>query len=96
MMLDPIGETRKQREALTRQALADVVRLSIFRQRMYQTNLARRSGVSCSHLRATLRAEKSISLFMFLELSRGLDADPCKLLREVLDLRDDRRSTEEK
>lgn len=96
MMLDPVGETRKQREALTRQALADVVRLAIFTRRIYQTNVARRCGFSRSFLRSVLGAEKTCSLFLFLELSRGLDADPCKLLREVLDLRDAHRSTIDK
>lgn len=86
-----LGELRKQHERLTKQALADVVRLSIFRQRIYQTNVSRRSGVSRSHLRAILRAEKSCSLFIFLELSRGLSADPFELLREVLNCREELR-----
>lgn len=89
MILHPLGETRKQREALTRRALAEVVRLSIFTLRVYQTDVARRSGFSRSFLRSILRAEKSCSLFLFLELSRALRADPCELLREVLSRRDD-------
>jgi len=84
MMLNPIGETRKQRKVLTRRALADVLRLSIFTKRMYQTNVARWSGLSRSHLRAILRAEKSCSLFLLLELSGGLRTDPYDLLRAVL------------
>lgn len=83
------GETRGQREALTKQALADVVRLHLFLRRQQQKVLAQQSGWSRSHLRAILRAEKSCSLFLFLELSRGLGIDdPCELLREVLDRRD--------
>lgn len=88
MMLNPPVETRKQRETLTKQAMADVVRLSIFTQRVYQTDVSRRSGISCSHLRAILRAEKCCSMFVFLELSRTLGADPCELLREVLSRRE--------
>lgn len=84
MMSGPPGETRKQREMLTRQAVADVVRLRLFLRREQQKALAERSEWSCSHLRAILRAEKSCSLFLFLELSRGFDTDPCVLLREVL------------
>ena len=85
------GETRKQRETLTKQALADVTRFSIFTQRMYQTTVSRRSGISPSHLRAILRAEKCCSFFLFLELSRGLNTDPFKLLSDVLDRRDELR-----
>lgn len=92
-MTHPLGDTRKQREQLTRQALAEVVRLSIFTQRMYQTNVARRSGFSRSYLRSILRAEKSSSLFLFLELACGLGADPCELLRDVLSRRDAIRSS---
>jgi len=88
MMLNPPGETRELRDALTKQAAADVVRLSIFRRRAFQTDVARWSGLSRSFLRSVLRAEKSSSLFLFLELSRGLGADPCELLREVLNRRD--------
>jgi hypothetical protein len=89
MMLHTPYETRKQREALTKQALADMVRLSIFTQRVYQTNVSRRSGIGCSHLRAILRAEKCCSLFLFLELSQGLGIDdPCELLRDILNRRD--------
>jgi hypothetical protein len=88
MMLNPLGETRKQRETLTKQALAEVIRQSIFRRRAYQTDVARWSGLSRSFLRSVLRAEKGISLFLFLELTRGLGADPCELLREVLNRRD--------
>lgn len=87
-MLNPIGETREQRETLTKRALAEVVRERIFARRLRQTNVARWSGLSRSHLRSLLRAEKSPSLFLFLELGRGLAADPCELLREVLNRRD--------
>jgi hypothetical protein len=92
MMNDPPGETRGQRERLTKQALADVTRFSIFTQRMYQTTVSRRSGISRSHLRAILRADKCCSFFLFLELSRGLNVDPFKLLRDVLDRRDELRA----
>ena len=85
------GESRKQREALTKEALAEVVRLSIFRRRMYQTTVARSSGVSRSFIRSILRAEKCCSLALFVELCHGLRADPCELLREVLGRRDELR-----
>jgi hypothetical protein len=85
MMNDPPGETRKQRESLTRQAVADVVRLRLFMRRQQQKSLALQSEFSRSHLRAILRAEKSLSLFLFVEVSRGLGMeDSCELLREVL------------
>lgn len=92
MINHPPGETRKQRETLTKQALADVTRLSLFTQRMYQTNVSRWTGISRSHLRAILRAEKCCSFFLFLELSRGLKTDPFKLLRDVLDRRNELRA----
>ena len=95
-MMNPLGETRKQREALTRQAVADVVRLRLFMRRQQQKNLARQSEFSRSHLRAILRAEKSLSLFLFLEVSRGLGIDdPRELLREVLAQREVLRSQSE-
>lgn len=95
MTNEPSDETRKQRETLTKQALADVTRLSIFTQRMYQTTVSRRSGISRSDLRAILRAEKCCSFFLFLELSRGLNTDPFRLLRDVLDRRDELRAQPE-
>lgn len=88
MMLNPLDETREQREVLTKRALAEVVRERIFADRLRQTDVSRWSGLSPSHLRALLRAEKSPSLFLFLELSRGLATDPCELLHEVLNRRD--------
>lgn len=91
-MLNPPGETRDQREELTRHAVADVVRLRLFLRRQQQTTLARRGGLSRSHLRAILRAEKSLSLFLFLEVGHGLGFDDaCQLLRDVLDRRDELR-----
>jgi hypothetical protein len=94
-MNNPPEETRKQRETLTRQAVADVVRLRLFMRRQQQATLARRSEFSRSHLRAILRAEKSLSLFLFLEVSRGLGVDSCELLREVLARREVLRSHNE-
>lgn len=84
----PADDTRDLREKATKHALADVVRLRLFLQRKQQTQLARGSGISCSHIRAILRAEKCCSLFLFLELSRGLGADPCEFLKDILDERD--------
>lgn len=88
-------ERREQRAELTKQALADVVRVRLFERRLQQTNVARWSGISRSHLRALLRAEKQMSLFIFLELSRALGfEDACQLLRSVLDRRDQRLSND--
>jgi transcriptional regulator with XRE-family HTH domain len=81
-------ETRKVNEELTKRALAEIVRERIFERRLHQSVMASVSRLSRSHLRAILRAEKSVSLFLFLELSRGLRIDdPCELLRRVLDRR---------
>jgi transcriptional regulator with XRE-family HTH domain len=88
MMLNPPGETREQREALTKCSLAEVVRKRMAARRQRQTDLARWSGVSRSFVQSVLRAESDGSLFLFMELSRGLGADPCELLREVLNRRD--------
>jgi hypothetical protein len=89
MMLNPPGETRGQREEMTKRALADAVRVRLLLRRQRQTDLSRWSGLSRSHIRSLLRAEKSISFFLFLELSRGLGVDDaCELLRDVLQRRD--------
>jgi transcriptional regulator with XRE-family HTH domain len=89
MMREPAGETREVREELTQRALADVVRKRMAARRLRQTDLARWSGVSRSFVQSVLRAETGGTLFMFLELSRGLGVDDaCDLLREVLDRRD--------
>lgn len=88
-MLNPPGETRDQREELTRRALADVVQARLVARRQRQTDLARWSGVSRSTVLSLLWAEKSVSLFLFLELTRGLGIDDAsELLREVLNRRD--------
>lgn len=89
MMRDPAGETREIREELTKRALADVVRKRMAARRLRQTDVARWSGVSRSFVQSVLRGERDGSLFMFLELSRGLGIDDaCELLREVLSRRD--------
>lgn len=89
MIREPVGETREVREELTKRALADAVRKRMAARRLRQTDLARWSGVSRSFVQSVLRAERDGSLFMFLELSRGLGVDDaCDLLREVLDRRD--------
>jgi predicted XRE-type DNA-binding protein len=89
MMSNPIDETREQREQLTKRALADIVRKRVAARRLHQTDVARWSGVSRSFVQSVLRAETDGSLFMFLELCRGLRIeDPCELLRDVLRHRD--------
>ncbi len=89
MNIESSKESRAQRAELTKQALADVVRVRLVEYRLYQTTVARRSGISRSHLRSLLRAEKQMSLSIFLELSEALCFDDaCQLLRYVLDCRD--------
>lgn len=83
-MMHPAAETREQREQRVREALAAAVVEQIVRQRLKKTRVARGSGFSSSHLRSIVRAEKSLSLFNFLELSHGLKADPVELLKDVL------------
>lgn len=85
----PLGETRERREELTKQALAGAVRTRMAVRHLRQTDLARWSGVSRSFVQSPLRAERTGSLFTFLELSHGLGLeDACELLRDVLDRRD--------
>ncbi len=86
--MHPLGESRDQRQEITNRALAEAVRRRMAARRLRQTDLARWSGVSRSFVQSLLRAERSGSLFLFLELSNGLQADPCELLREVLSRRD--------
>lgn len=93
MMRNPPGETREVRQELTQRALADIVRTCMAARRVRQTDLARWSGVSRSFVQSVLRGESGGSLFLFLELSRGLGVDnPCELLRDVLNRRDVLRS----
>lgn len=91
-MMHPLGETREQREQLTRQALADAVRRHMAVSRQSQKNVARWSGVSRSFVQSILRADSSNWLFLFLELCHGLKAEPLDLLRDVLNRRDALRS----
>jgi hypothetical protein len=82
-------ETREERETLTKQAMASIIRSRIVERRLRQTTIARNSGISRSHLRSLLRAEKQMSLFIFLELSKALRfEDPCQFLQEALNRRD--------
>lgn len=82
-------ESRKHREELTKQASADIMRTRIVGRRFRQTSVARESSISRTHLRSLLRAEKQMSLFIFLELSEALSFDDsCQLLRDVLNRRD--------
>lgn len=89
MTATPAAQRRKEREVLTKQAMADIVRARITSRRLQQTTISRVSGVSQSHLRALLRAEKQMSLFIFLELSKALGFDnPGQFLRDVLHRRE--------
>lgn len=86
--MHPPGETRKHREEITMQALAYAVRRQMALHQFRQTDVARWSGVSRSFVQSILRADCSNWLFLFLELSHGLKADPTELLRDVLNRRD--------
>lgn len=87
-MMSMPRETREQRKQHTRRALADVVRTRMAARRLRQTRVAKESGISRTFIQSLLRAEKGCSLFVFLELSHAVAADPSELLREVLAGRD--------
>lgn len=90
-MSDSPNEARKVGEQRTRRAVADAVRRRLCLRRQKQTDLAKRTGISRTHIRSILSEEKSVSLPLFLELSRGLGIlDPCELLRDILNRRDGR------
>lgn len=89
MSIKSSEESRKHCAELTKQALADIVRARMLERRLRQMTLVRACGISRSHLRSLLRAEKQISLFILLELSAALGFDdPGQLLRDVRDRRD--------
>lgn len=80
--------TREEREQFTKRAVAEILRTRISRQRLRQTKIAIESGISRTHLRSLLLAEKQMSLLIFLELSQALRFDdPCQLLRDILNRR---------
>lgn len=88
MTLRPAHETRVHREELTRRAVADVMLAQISRKRLRQTDVARRSGVARSFVQSLLRAEKSVSLHVCLEIGHGLGFDEDdEFLRAVLERR---------
>jgi AraC-like DNA-binding protein len=88
-LIKPSTENREDRETLTKQAIASIIRSRIVERRLRKTMIARESGISQSYLRALLRAEKTMSIFIFLELSDALRFDdPSQLLREVLHRRE--------
>ena len=43
-------ESREHRAELTKQAIAEMVRARIYERRLHQTTVARKSGISRSHL----------------------------------------------
>jgi hypothetical protein len=81
---NPVGETRDQREEVTKLAIGQVVREHLAARRLGQHRAAQSSGLSRSFVQDVVRAQRSCSLFLFLELSCGLKADPCELLRAAL------------
>jgi DNA-binding Xre family transcriptional regulator len=60
----------------------------IAQQRLKQGQVAREAGISRAYLQLLITGEKNCSLFVFLELSRGLRIEPGELLRDVLNRRD--------
>lgn len=81
----PPNETREDREQLIKRAVADALRTQIAKSRLRQTHVARRSGISRSHLQVLLRANTTVSLAVCLELGVSLDFDDeIDFLREVL------------
>ena len=84
-----MGEARQIRGELTRLALAQVLRVRIAAKRLRQTDVARSSGISRTYLLSLLGAKKQVSLFVFLELSRGLGfEDEREFMHAVLQERD--------
>jgi plasmid maintenance system antidote protein VapI len=97
MSLRPPHETRKDREELTKRAVAEVLRARIAEKRLRQTDVARWSGVNRSYVQALLRAEKQVSLCVCLELSHGLGFDDeAEFLRAVIHRRAELRRGKEK
>lgn len=98
MPLNPSKSSRQDRQEGTKLAIAEILHIRISGRRFRQMSIVRASGISRSHLRSVLRAEKQLSLFIFMELSEALGFDdPCQLLRAVLDRREQcvRERTEE-
>lgn len=90
MSVASFDEVRRDREEGTKRAVAEIIRARIYSRRMQQTVVSRLSGVSRSHIRSLLRAEKQMSLFIFLELSKAMRfEDPCEFLRDILDRREE-------
>ncbi|MDY6946659.1 MAG: hypothetical protein SXG53_13135 [Pseudomonadota bacterium] len=88
-MIKSATQSREDRESLTRQAIASIIRSRISEYSLRKTTIASESGISQRYLRALLRAEKTMSIFIFLELSDALRCDdPSQLLREVLQRRE--------
>lgn len=58
IMTRACGDTRDERQELTRVALAQAVSKRMIARRLRQTDVARRSGISRTFLRSILRAEK--------------------------------------
>lgn len=84
-MRRPIGESRALRKELMTRAFAEVVRRHIEAKRLQPGRVARRAGISRSHLRKLRRAESSPCIFTFLELSHALQVvDDYELWRQVI------------
>lgn len=82
-------ESREDRKEFTKRAIAEIMRTRLGSRSLRQTTVVRKSGISRSHLRALLRGEKEMSLFIFLELSDALGFDdPCQFLRDVINRRE--------
>lgn len=88
-MMHPTGESREQREELTKRAVADVLRMRMAARRIRQSDLARWSGMSRSYVQKLLRGGSCPTLFVLAELAHALRMeDEHALWREVLKRRD--------
>jgi hypothetical protein len=65
MSIEAPEERRKRCAELTKQALADIVRVRLFERRLLQKTVAGKSGISRSHLRALLRAASMMPASFF-------------------------------
>lgn len=79
---------RDELEELTKRAIGDVLRARMATKKFFRpTIIARKSGISRTHLTDVLHGKKLVSLGIFLRLAEALRADPVELTREVLNRR---------
>jgi transcriptional regulator with XRE-family HTH domain len=92
-----VDKARKDRETLTKRAVGDALRTRISERRLSQNRVSRHTGTSRSYLQSLMNGDKHVSLFVFLELSRGLGfEDEAEFLRVVLRRRAELRRLQER